>query len=69
MTDENGEALPNYDMLKMSGPDKFNMMIDPGAQVRFRLVFTAATASKPVSLALREQASDRTVVVALTTGK
>jgi hypothetical protein len=70
MTDADGTTLRSHgNMLKMSADDSFNMMMDPAAQVRFRMVFYAPLLSKPEKLLLKEYNSERSVVVTLSPPK
>ncbi len=69
LLDENGEEITFRVMAKMSSGDSFNQMLEPAQQVRFRLFFEAGSRSKPVSLALKEQSSSRSVAVALEPAK
>ncbi len=70
MTDADGTTLRSHgNMLKMSADDSFNMMMDPAAQVRFRMVFYAPLLAKPEKLLLKEYNSERSVVVTLSPPK
>ena len=65
LLDENGEEMVFRTMAKMSSGDQFNQMIEPAQPARFRLVFEGGLRSKPLSLRLREQSSERSVAVSL----
>ncbi len=68
MLDENGDVVRFVQIAKVTSEDPpTHQNLEPEQQMRFRFVFEAPTAVKPVSLHLRDGAVARAVVVGLGT--
>jgi hypothetical protein len=66
MLDADGDQVHFVQFAKTTSDDKpMQQNFQPDQQLRFRFIFEAPIAVKPVSLHLRDGATARTVVVAL----